>query len=362
MGVAGELWHDPELRGYVGLALIVGASLSTAVYGIVHALETDFGPLEAVYIFTPIVVSTALVVGGVWLWAYRFEGPEMLRVGAWVFVGMTVFALLVTWTITHEIIRGETFYHRLFVTVNSVSVGGFVGLILGWFDARNRLYERRLEREQEELRKQIEQLDEFASIVAHDLRTPLTVASGRLELARQDCDSEHLDTAETALGRMETLIENLLVLAREGQPIDDFEPIELSTVVGQCWGSIDTADATVTVERDGTFVADADRLWHLFANLFRNAIEHGSETVTIRVGMLPDETGFYVEDDGPGIPDAERERIFETGYSTSEAGTGFGLRIVERIADAHGWEITVGESEDGGARFDITGLETPDST
>ena len=69
--------------------------------------------------------------------------------------------------------------------------------------------------------------------------------------------------------------------------------------------------------------------------------------------------GFYVADTGPGIPPSDREDVFEAGYSTSEDGTGFGLRIVGQIADAHGWEITVTESEngEGGARFEFTGVE-----
>jgi signal transduction histidine kinase len=76
--------------------------------------------------------------------------------------------------------------------------------------------------------------------------------------------------------------------------------------------------------------------------------------VTVHVGES--DGGFYVADDGPGIPEAERERIFEAGYSTADEGTGFGLRIVEQVVDAHGWEVTVTESEQGGARFDVTGV------
>jgi len=74
--------------------------------------------------------------------------------------------------------------------------------------------------------------------------------------------------------------------------------------------------------------------------------------VTVTVGTLPD--GFYIEDDGPGIPADEREDVFDAGYSTTEDGTGFGLSIVEEIADAHGWEIRAAEGSNGGVRFEIT--------
>lgn len=89
-----------------------------------------------------------------------------------------------------------------------------------------------------------------------------------------------------------------------------------------------------------------------------NAVELTTPDVTVSVGELPG--GFYVADDGPGIPPAERERVFDTGYSTTDDGTGFGLSIVQRAVDAHGWEITVTEGTDGGARFEITGVDIVD--
>lgn len=76
------------------------------------------------------------------------------------------------------------------------------------------------------------------------------------------------------------------------------------------------------------------------------------------VGDLPD--GFHVADDGPGIPEEARERVFESGYSTVEDGTGFGLNIVAEIAEAHGWDVDIDESRAGGARFEFTGVEIVD--
>jgi signal transduction histidine kinase len=104
-----------------------------------------------------------------------------------------------------------------------------------------------------------------------------------------------------------------------------------------------------------TVEADASRLTQLLENLYRNAIEHSDETVTVSVGPVDD--GFYVADSGPGISEAERSGIFEAGYTIRDEGTGFGLRIVEQIATAHGWEIAVSESESGGARFEFTAVE-----
>lgn len=204
-----------------------------------------------------------------------------------------------------------------------------------------------------ELERQNERLDQFASMVSHDLRNPLNVAKGRIDLALENSDVEQLEAAKQALDRMETLIENMLALARQGQPISDTETVTLSAVAGQCWEVVATAEATLTVDDDLTFQADGERLQQLLENLFRNAIEHGRDDVTIRVGALADASGFYVADDGPGIPEAEREVVLESGYSTAEGGTGFGLAIVSEIAEAHGWSLTVTDSWAGGARFEI---------
>jgi signal transduction histidine kinase len=157
---------------------------------------------------------------------------------------------------------------------------------------------------------------------------------------------------------METLIDDLLTLARQGDAVADPKPIDLRSLVGSCWEHVATGDATLRVADDGTVRADAGRLRQLFENLFRNAVEHGSDSVTVTVGRLPD--GFYVADDGPGVPADDREAVFEPGYSTASEGTGFGLNIVTRIAEDHGWEVGLTDGADGGARFEITGVAFED--
>lgn len=121
---------------------------------------------------------------------------------------------------------------------------------------------------------------------------------------------------------------------------------------------VETGEAGLVIESDRTFRADPDRLQRLFENLFRNAIEHAGPDVAVTVGALPNPPGFFVADDGRGIPQEERDEVFESGYSTGESGTGFGLATVQEIADAHGWRISVTESADQGARFEITGVES----
>lgn len=210
-------------------------------------------------------------------------------------------------------------------------------------------------RRERELTRQNERLEEFASIVSHDLKNPLNVVGGRVELAKEECESEHLDHIDRAQQRMRALIEDLLTLAREGEQVGALEAVDLETLCANCWQTIATADATLSIAVERTIQADKSRLQQLLENLIRNAVEHGGEDVSITVGELQD--GFYVEDDGPGIPEANRDDVFEAGYSTAEDGTGFGLSIVKQVARAHGWEIRVADGSEGGARFEITGVE-----
>ncbi len=216
----------------------------------------------------------------------------------------------------------------------------------------------RKERERE-LERQNQSLEEFASFVSHDLRSPLTVAKGRLELAQDDCDSEHLGDLEGSLDRMEDLIEDILALAREGEVVDEKRTVGIAETAEGCWQNTEAEGARLVTETDTRVLADPGSFKRLCENLVRNAVEHGGEGVTVTVGELEDEDrdGFYVADDGEGIPEEEHEEAFETGYSTSEDGTGIGLSVVERVAEAHGWEVELKESEAGGARFEISEAE-----
>jgi PAS domain S-box-containing protein len=208
------------------------------------------------------------------------------------------------------------------------------------------------------LERQNTRLEEFASVVSHDLRNPLNVAQGQLDLAMDECDSERLDSVEDALTRSQTLIDDLLTLAREGSELSGIGAVTLASIAESCWHNVATGEATITVETDRTIRADRSRLQQLVENLYRNAIDHGGDGVAVTVGDLPD--GFYIEDDGPGIPADERDDVFDAGYSTTAEGAGFGLSIVQQIAGAHGWEVKVAEGDTGGARFEITGVDVVD--
>jgi PAS domain S-box-containing protein len=215
--------------------------------------------------------------------------------------------------------------------------------------------EERLRSRTKELEEQNSRLNEFASIVSHDLRNPLMLAEGSLDLARNEQDSEHLRDVSKAHDRMQTLIDDLLKSAREGGQLNRKVPINLDQLAEDCWRNVGTSEGTLKVKSTQKLLADPSRLRQLFENLYRNAIEHTSSDVIISVGEHSD--GFYVEDDGQGIPEEDYKSVFEAGYSTSEDGSGLGLDIVEQVVDAHGWDICLTEGSDGGARFEIHDVE-----
>lgn len=209
-------------------------------------------------------------------------------------------------------------------------------------------------RREEEITRTNERLDSFAGRLAHELRNPLTVISSRLALARETGEEEHFDHLERSLNRMERLIDDLLVLARDGEVPVDTRPVNLGTVAAVCWEVIRSPNAGIEIETESHVMADESRLRQLLENLFRNAVEHAGEDTTVVVGDLGD--GFFVEDDGEGIPEEEREAIFERGVTDLAHGTGLGLTVVREMAQIHGWSVTVADGRRGGARFEFRGV------
>lgn len=211
-------------------------------------------------------------------------------------------------------------------------------------------------------------VDRVASVISHDLRNPLDVAKAHLEaieditrsenIAPESRLSEHLTHIEQSHGRMERIIEDVLTLARGDAVITPDTTVDLKAVAERAWETVDTGPATLSVDDSlQTVTGDPDRLGRLFENLFRNAIEHGtphSEAVAVRVGALSD--GFFVEDNGPGIPPGRRDRIFYPGHSKRTRGTGLGLAIVKRIAEHHGWSVAAKDGDAGGARIEFRGV------
>lgn len=219
--------------------------------------------------------------------------------------------------------------------------------------------QREIRKRTAELERQNERLEMFAGTVSHDLQNPLHTAQGYLELARETNRETHFERVEQSLDRMSSIIDDLLRLARIEMTTEETEPVSVPMLVTDVWETLDGPEATLEVDIPAATTIEADRglLQNLFENLFRNAIEHNEQPVTVTVDTL-DSDGIYIADDGEGPPSESPDIIFEQGYTTDSDSLGFGLSIVKEIANAHGWEIRITESSGGGARFEITGIES----
>jgi len=341
----------------LGIGITLGMSLTAVV--------TDVAwPVAVVQSSLPVVLGLMIAAYG---WTIRSElTPQYVRsLLIWIVGGTVGFFLIGYWF---------GFLSRSFDTsfvlavISSLCLGSVFGAVVGVYagklkklNAELEATNERLRAANEELERSNERLEEFAGVVSHDLRNPLNVAKGRLTLATEQDGPEHLDEISTALDRMDEIIDDVLTLVREEDSISEAEPVDLETVAVDAWNNVATGDATLTVDGTTTFEADRDRLLRLFENLFRNAHEHAGSDVAVRVGLEDD--CLYVEDDGPGVPPDQTEQLFESGYTTNENGTGFGLSIVSQIVEAHGWQIDITDSADGGTRFEISGVSvTQEST
>lgn len=213
------------------------------------------------------------------------------------------------------------------------------------------------QRKQDQLERANRQLDQFASVVSHDLRNPLGIAQTYLDFARDSGDEADFDAVADALERMDDMVDDLLTFARAGGAITHVEPLDVERLVADAWDNVETPDASLELEMTGTVSGNREYLLNVFENLFRNAREHNSDTLLVRVHGTTDDGAvqkIVVEDDGTGIEREDHEAVFDHGFSRSPEGSGFGLAIVQAIVEAHNWSITVGPGRDGGARFEIT--------
>lgn len=200
----------------------------------------------------------------------------------------------------------------------------------------------------------LDRIHGFVNLFSHEIRNPLSLALTRLGAAMEEDESPELENVRSHLQEIESILGTFRTVIRP-EGVTDPDLRDIGETASEAWRGIDHPDAELFITDSRPVLADHDLLERLFSNLFRNAIQYGGPDVTIRIGVLDD--GFYVEDDGPGIRRSERQRVFEWGYSTDEHGMGIGLSFVREITQAHGWTISVTDSDLGGARFEFTGID-----
>lgn len=302
---------------------------------------------------SPVLLSLFIAAAGFEIGRRRDE-DFVASVAVWAIVSATLGVAINQW---YVFLLGGTFPNEPFYfTVTSVSVTAAFGTATGYYYTALTRKAEELEDANRLLREKNRRLDEFASVVSHDLRNPLSIASGNLGLARTAEDEEEreefLDKVEGAHDRMDRLIDEVLSFTRQGE--EAYEPVgvSLAAVTEKAAANTHLPEENLEIRDDVEIHADRDGIQRAFENLLRNSVEHSDGDVNVKVGSSED-CAFYVEDDGPGIPEDEREKVLESGYTTADGGTGFGLPIVRRTAEVHGWSVEVGEGDEGGARFEF---------
>lgn len=200
-----------------------------------------------------------------------------------------------------------------------------------------------------EVRRRNEELADFLQVLAHDVRNPLAVAQGWLE--ELPGEPETKGRIEKALDRIDDAVETVLGFVSAEVEADEHREVDVGTRAREIWTTLAPPEATLAVDATRTVRCYPSLFNHLLENLFVNAIRHAGEDVTLTVSDTDE--GFAVADDGPGILRDERESVFETGFTTSKEGTGFGLAVVRTVAERHGWSVDVEEAPTGGARFTV---------
>jgi light-regulated signal transduction histidine kinase (bacteriophytochrome) len=224
-----------------------------------------------------------------------------------------------------------------------------------------------------ELTRANRQLEEFAYVASHDLKSPLLVVVGFLQLLQRtkgdqlDDDAKmYVAAALRGAGRMEVLIDDLLTYSRLGRIERDSEYIDLRTVADDVLveraEEIEATNASVSVGDLPTVLGNAVMLRQLFDNLISNALKFHRDdrppTVTMDGVRLHDEWLVRVIDDGIGIPEPERDTVFtmfcRLRQTDDRPGSGVGLAICHRVVQAHGGRLWVEDGADGGAALCFT--------
>jgi signal transduction histidine kinase len=309
----------------------------------------------------PVVGFGGVAVFGAYL--ARETPREHTRFVAGVGVATTVVALAVTGAfvalleVSHGLMGSGLGFYVLYGTASAGLAGG---VLVGHLHATQRRRTAQLQAANAELREQNERLDAFASIISHDLRNPLAVAAGYLELAREsdtgsdldDVTREHLAEVAACHDRIETLVDQVLALARMERDPAAVSAVDVAGVATDALETVPLGDGELVVETTAVVEIERGDLRQVFENLYRNAVEHAGPDPTIRVCDLEDDAGFAVEDDGPGIPEGDRDAVFDRGFSDGD-GTGLGLAIVSEVAATYDWDVTVTDGRDDGARFEF---------
>lgn len=350
-----------DYRRALGAGVVGGLGASGLVIHITLGLkELQQDVLTAVFgVLIPVLLSILLVAAGYWL-VVNHEMPDqyVLRTAAWCLLGTAVLSASGVLIILYQEANGVMLVNRFFVVSNSGTWGATIGVLLGIYDIRIQI-------STETVTEQKERFEFLNQILRHEILNNMN-----LMLAKAEQVEDHVDPAAT--GDLDTireqghdivsLIQRVRILTKpELRETEDFtEAVHLRSLLDQQLTQARSAYRDATFEVDGPIPDDVmvradDLLEEVVHNLLHNGIRHNDKDhphVRVSVAVDGDQVRLRVGDNGPGIPDDEKETVFERGNKSDESqGGGLGLYIVDMLVRSYGGEIRVEDSELGGAVF-----------
>jgi PAS domain S-box-containing protein len=195
------------------------------------------------------------------------------------------------------------------------------------------------------LRRKNKELSEFAHSMSHDLRGSFHNLLGYAELLKEKYSTSMVDKITLITHRMQDLLKRSVELADAGLVVDTDQQVNLSFLVRSIADTIIPDGVSFESDRLPIIFGDQDKIGQMISNIFTNAIEHGDpKNIEVRLKESDSEYNLYFINDGKGIDDDMQKKVFDQGFTTKRQGRGLGLTIVQRIVNAHGWDI---ELEDG---------------
>ena len=347
----------------VGLVL---AGLSLWYLIVVRAYYVTGGLLDP----TPVVVlevieisllggfSFVLVYAGYWLASSRFGGRRLWWAGLWTLIGLTGILAIVVLVNSMQLVQGGTLSEPTFIRTILLAAGGgaIAGLLIGISTVRETVEARRAERQRDALLFVNE-------LLRHNVLNGMQVIKGNSELLEDHVDDEGRPLLETTDERAESIVElvqNVRVLVDSVSREMSLRAVDLETTVGRAVSEADGAYPGAEFETevpDGLEVRADDLLGAVLGNLLSNAVDHNdAETpcVVVDAERNGDAAVVHVSDNGPGIPEPEREACFEPGQQDeSSVGQGLGLYLVRTLVDRYGGEVRIDDNEPRGTTVTV---------
>ncbi len=345
-------------RGRLGLGVILGVALVLGVMEIRHIQEMSSTAGTTLFALLPFLINIGLLVAGYVLWKSHFEGDEILHVAGWIVAGTVVLGLLAVWTITHQNIRGRPFAHGPFVTVNNMSVGGLMGFVLGWYRVNSRRHQRDIEDE----RARIEFLNR---LLRHNILNGMQIIRGYANQLDEHVAESGQPYLTIIRDRSDEIVRFVDGVRSSGistldQSGDSHYPVNLSAVleteVESARDDFEQAEFSLSVSDDACVLAD-DFVNDLFKDLLSNAVHHNqtdTPSVTVTTDVAEETVVVTVADNGPGIPDDEKEQVLDWNVTGSDSsGTGVGLAIAATLAERYEGTLWLEDNEPEGTRVNV---------